>query len=131
MTTSRSYHVHVVLSAGGLWQGSVKELPEVTDSHRSLSSLETRLRRKISAAAGISEDDVAIESDITTGNKKLDERLAEARELRRQADDLNSRARQAAAPLANTLVSKGVSQRDVGTLLSVSGALVNSMLKKT
>ncbi|WP_327359807.1 hypothetical protein [Streptomyces sp. NBC_01304] len=127
--TSSSVPVNAVLSAGGLWRGSCESLPEVTDTNRSLSALETRMRRKIAEHSGLDADAVTVTVTPSTGDKRLDAQLAEARELRRQADELATRARASAVPLAQKLIDKGVSNRDAGTLLGVSGALVNSLIK--
>ncbi|MCW8383936.1 hypothetical protein [Streptomyces justiciae] len=134
MNTSRSYHVRAVLSTGGLWQGSVRELPEVTDAHRSLNRLEDRMRRAIEAHRAQQGDTPAtafeLEMEFSTGDESFDADLSHARELRHRADELARQARQVAAPLAKRLATAGVSQRDAGTLLSISAALVSTLLKE-
>ncbi|MEU6460182.1 hypothetical protein [Streptomyces sp. NPDC047065] len=124
-STSRSFHVRAVLTTGGLWQGSVDELPEVTHTHRSLAQLESRLQKKISETCGEPFELVMVTS---TGDTAFDDQLTRARDLRTQADDLARQAREAAQPLAKRLTALGVSQRDAGRLLSVSGSLVAAML---
>ncbi|MFK8851156.1 hypothetical protein [Streptomyces sp. Ac-502] len=135
MTTTPSsapaptHHVRAVLSTGGMWQAEVIELPEVRDAHRSLSQLESRVRKAIAQVQG---GDAALHLEFTTstGDAGLDERIAEARELRRQALEMADRARAAAVPLAQLLVRHhGVSVRDAGTLLDYSGGAISTMTK--
>lgn len=131
--TSRSYHVRAVLSTGGLWQGSVDELPEVQGTHRSLSALEKRIQAGIERhlGQGGDSDPAGFELELipSTGDPEFDSQLTEARDLRRRANVLVEQARAAAAPLARRLVAAGVSTRDAGSLLDVSGSLIHGMLK--
>ncbi|MFI5752446.1 hypothetical protein ACIBBE_42870 [Streptomyces sp. NPDC051644] len=129
MSTSRSYHVRAVLGPGGLWQGSVDELSEVTDAHRSLSQLQNRMRKAISQhLTDTSAEDVALVLETSTGDQEFDSTISEARDLRRRADELAKQARAKAAPVARRLVAAGVSHRDAGTLLGVSGALISGLI---
>lgn len=146
-TPSSSYHAHAVLTSGGLWQATVEELPEVRESHRSLSQLQTRVRKAVAGAEGLDVEavtlavltvdparttesgSITLDMTISTGDEGLDTELAAARALRREAERLARQARLAAAPLAQRLVTAGVSHRDTGTLLSVSGALVSDLIK--
>ncbi|MFF2902721.1 hypothetical protein [Streptomyces sp. NPDC057966] len=128
MNTSRSYHVRAVLGPGGLWQGSVVDLPEVTASHRSLSQLKSRLSKAIGQHTDTSTEDVALELETSTGDQEFDSRINEARDLRRRADLLAKEARTTAAPVARRLVAAGVSTRDAGTLLGVSASLISGMI---
>ncbi|MFH8993134.1 hypothetical protein [Streptomyces sp. NPDC017940] len=127
--TSRSFDAHAVLTAGGLWQAYVENLPEVQDTHRSLSQLHTRLRKLISEHEGLPLEDIVLTISPRTGDPQLDGELVAARELRREAERLAAQARTAAVPLARRLTSLGVSVRDAGTLLAVSGATVSALLK--
>lgn len=130
-STPRSYHAHAVLTPGGLWRGTVRELPEVHEEHRSLAQLERRVRRAVaSAREGLQPDEVPLDIEFSTGNDAFDEEIARAREKRKLADELARQARTAAVPLAQRLVKAGVSHRDAGTLLGTSGALVSAMVKK-
>ncbi|MGW2865617.1 hypothetical protein [Streptomyces sp. NPDC001205] len=146
-STPSSYHAHAVLTPGGLWQADVDELPEVRESHRSLSQLQTRVRKAVAKAEGLDIEavtlavltvdparttqsgSITLDMTISTGDEAFDTELTAARELRREAERLARQARLAAAPLAKRLVSAGVSHRDAGTLLSVSGALVSELIK--
>ncbi|MFJ2819096.1 hypothetical protein [Streptomyces sp. NPDC087294] len=127
-TSASSYHVRAVLSTGGLWKGSCDELPGVGETHRSLSQLEARMRAAIGKHAAVSG---AFELAIihSTGETHFDNDLAKARDLRRRANALVEQARAAAVPLAKKLTGAGVSNRDAGTLLGVSGSLINTMIK--
>ena len=145
-TTPSSYHARAVLTSGGIWQADVDELPEVRPAHRSLSQLDTRLLRAVAEQHGISSDSVLLRRDngvqedqlppdtvllvvtTSTGDVNLDAQISQARDLRRQADELAAKARKLAAPLAQRLVrKKGVSTRDAGSLLGISAATVSSM----
>jgi hypothetical protein len=144
--TPSSYHARAVLKSGGIWQADVDELPEVRSAHRSLSQLETRLRHAVAEQHAVPADAVLLRRDndgqedtvpqgnililmtTSTGERAFDDQIAEARNLRRQADELAAQARKLAAPLATRLVrKKGVSTRDAGSLLGISAATVSSM----
>ncbi|BBG20768.1 hypothetical protein RVR_P225 (plasmid) [Actinacidiphila reveromycinica] len=149
--TPSSYHARAVLKSGGIWQAVVDELPEVRPAHRSLSQLDTRLRQAIADQHGVPKDSVLIRRDtaqgndeptdtdgvlllvtISTGDTDLDARIAEARTMRLQADQLALKARELATPLAEQLVrKKGVSTRDAGSLLGISAATVSIMTSTT
>ncbi|MFD8386164.1 hypothetical protein ACFV2X_47990 [Streptomyces sp. NPDC059679] len=126
--TPSTYHVRAVL-ASGVWTATVDELPGVEASHRSLSQLERRVRDSIAQGKHLDAEALPLEIAYATGDDTFDQELAEARNLRHQANKLAEQARAAAAPLAKRLVSQGVSHRDAGTLLAVSGALVTSLIK--
>ncbi|MFC9431493.1 hypothetical protein [Streptomyces sp. NPDC056987] len=129
-TTPSSYRVHAVLTSGGLWNASVETLPEVSEHDRSLSKLNAKIRKAIALQGeNLNPEELTLEVITSTGDASFDQALAEARTLRHRADELAEQARTKAAPLAQRLVQAGVSQRDAGTLLSVSAALVSSMTK--
>ncbi|ORT54203.1 hypothetical protein [Streptomyces sp. CB03238] len=128
--TPSSYHVQALLTPGGLWRASVKELPGVQEQHRSLAQMERRVRRAIaSTTEGLQPEDVRLDIEYSTGDSGFDHELATARAKRELADELAQQARKAAVPLAQRLVRAGVSHRDAGTLLGTSGGLVTAMIK--
>ncbi|MEU8623074.1 hypothetical protein [Streptomyces sp. NPDC048623] len=128
-STPRSYHATALLTSGGLWHASVTELPDVHAEHRSLSQLERRVRRAIANTRDdLQPEDIRLEVEVSTGDKKLDREIADARAKRELSDELARQARAAALPIARRLVDAGVSHRDAGTLLGTSAALVSSLV---
>ncbi|MFE0107093.1 hypothetical protein [Streptomyces sp. NPDC059009] len=130
-TSSSCFHVRAVLTTGGLWQPSIDELPEVeVDPTRSLSRLGTLVRQAIAEHEGLDREALVLEIVPSTGDEGLDQQLTDARNLRREADQLAEQARTAAEPLAKRLARAGVSQRDAGALLGISAASVSALNKK-
>ncbi|MEU3356107.1 hypothetical protein [Streptomyces sp. NPDC037389] len=134
-STPSSYTAHALLTTGGRWKACVDEVPEVQAADRSLSRLESQIRKQIAARidgpGAHDPKDIELDLVTTTGDQEFDHDLATARETRRQADELAQQARTAAKPLARRLVDAGVSTRDAGTLLGISAALVSALTSET
>jgi DNA-directed RNA polymerase specialized sigma24 family protein len=88
------------------------------------------VREVVVLAAGLPDEampDLALEYDYHTGDPELDTTAFEVRRLRRQADELAAAATARTSQAATQLAARGLSVRDIATLLGISPQRVSQL----
>jgi predicted RNase H-like HicB family nuclease len=124
-----SYRV-VVTREDGHWLADVPALQGAHTFARSLPALDQAVREVVVLAAGLPDEDMpglVLEFDYRTGDPELDSTALEVRRLRRQADELAAAASARTGEVAAQLVARGLSVRDVASLLGISPQRVSQL----
>jgi predicted RNase H-like HicB family nuclease len=127
--SQRAYEV-VVTREDGHW---LADVPALEGSHtyaRSLPALDQAVREVIVLAADLPDEaisELSIEYIYNTGDPELDATTLEVRRLRRQADELAAAATARTGQVASQLVARGLSVRDVASLLGISPQRVSQL----
>ena len=127
--SERTYRV-VVTREDGHWLADVPELQGAHTYARSLPSLDQAVREVIVLAADLPDEampDLVFDYDYHTGDPELDTTALEVRRLRREADELASTAAVRTGQVAAQLVARGLSVRDVASLLGISPQRVSQL----
>jgi predicted RNase H-like HicB family nuclease len=103
---------------GDWWAVEVPELPGVFTQARRLDQVEASVRDAVSLWLQEPEDSFVIEVRPVLG--EVADLVREAIERRRSADEADRAASVAMRHAAETLMGRGLTLRDVGTLLGVS-----------
>jgi DNA-directed RNA polymerase specialized sigma24 family protein len=93
-------------------------------------SRHAQVREVVVLAADLPDEDMpglALEYDYRTGDPELDTTTLEVRRLRRQASELAATASARTGEVAAQLVARGLSVRDVASLLGISPQRVSQL----
>ena len=119
MVEAMTRHVTVTAERGHRWW--VLECTEAgaVGQCKRLSQADAEMREAIAFQLGLPEDSFEIDLDVQLPEeyRQASER---AKRLRRQADQLSTEAAAAYRTAARTLADKGLTVRDIGTILDVS-----------
>ena len=127
--TTPAYRV-IVTREDGAWLADVAQLAGAHTYARTLPALDKAVREVIVLAADLPDEamsDLSLAWEYHTGDDAVDEQTARVRQLRAEADQLNARATACTASMARQLVARGMSVRDVATLLGVSPQRVSQL----
>ena len=130
--SERGYGV-VVTREDGHWLADVPELEGAHTYARSLPALDQVVREVIVLAADLPDDampGLVLDYRYDTGDPELDATALEVRRLRRQADELAAAVTARTSEAAGQLVARGLSVRDVATLLGISPQRVSQLTAK-
>lgn len=130
---SEQVHVVVVTREGGMWLADVPALEGAHTYARSLPSLDQAVREVIVLAADLPDEampQLVLDYRYETGDPELDATALEVRRLRRQADELAAEVAARTGQVAVDLVARGLSVRDVASLLGVSPQRVSQLTAK-
>jgi hypothetical protein len=130
--TQHGYRV-VVTREDGQWLADVPGLQGAHTYARSLPSLDRAVREVVVLAADLPDEampDLVLDYDYHTGDPDLDATALAVRRLRRQADDLAAIAAARTGQAAAQLVARGLSVRDVASLLGISPQRVSQLTAK-
>ena len=119
MNSRRRYRISAQRNERGWWIVRVLDFRHVVTQARRASEIEEMARDVIALLEDVPPD--SFDVDIThrvAGD--LDDDIAEARRLRREADDLSARSREATADVARRLRDAGLSVREIGALLGIA-----------
>lgn len=119
MNSRRRYRISAQRNERGWWIVRVLDFRHVVTQARRASEIEEMARDVIALLEDVPPD--SFDVDIThrvAGD--LDDDIAEARRLRREADDLSARSREATADAARRLRDAGLSVREIGALLGIA-----------
>jgi predicted RNase H-like HicB family nuclease len=109
------------------------DVPELQGSHtyaRSLPGLDQAVREVIVLAVDLPDEampDLLLDYHYRTGDPELDTTALEVRRLRREADELAAAAAARTGQVAAQLVARGLSVRDVASLLGISPQRVSQL----
>jgi predicted RNase H-like HicB family nuclease len=109
------------------------DVPELQGSHtyaRSLPGLDRAVREVIVLAVDLPDEampDLLLDYHYRTGDPELDTTALEVRRLRREADELAAAAAARTGQVAAQLVARGLSVRDVASLLGISPQRVSQL----
>ena len=119
MTNRRAYRVSAERNERGWWIVRVLDFRHVVTQARRASEIEEMARDVIALLEEVPPDsfDLDIRHHVSGD---LDEDIAEVRRLRREADDLAARSRDATADVARRLHDAGLSGREIGALLGIA-----------
>jgi predicted RNase H-like HicB family nuclease len=127
--SEHAYRV-VVTREDGHWLADVPELQGAHTYARSLPSLDQAVREVIVLAADLPDEampELKLDYDYHTGDPELDITALEVRRLRREADELAAMAAARTGQVAAQLVARGLSVRDVASLLGISPQRVSQL----
>lgn len=130
---SEQVHVVVVTREGGMWLADVPALEGAHTYARSLPSLDQAVREVIVLAADLPDEampQLVLDYRYETGDPELDATALEVRRLRRQADELAAEVAARTGQVAVDLVARGLSVRDVASLLGISPQRVSQLTAK-
>jgi hypothetical protein len=119
---SGQVHEVVVTREDGMWLADVPGLEGAHTYARSLPSLDQAVREVIVLAADLPDEampKLVLDYRYDTGDPELDATALEVRRLRRQADELAAEVATRTGRAAVELVARGLSVRDVASLLSL------------
>jgi hypothetical protein len=125
----RGYQV-VVTRDDGAWLAEVSELVGASTFARTLPALDRSVREVIVLADDLPDEaigELALDYEYRTGDPSIDERSAQVRALRSQAEELSARATADTEAAARELVEHGVPVRDAAALLGVSPQRISQM----
>ena len=128
MTKRVTYQVVVWREAEiRLWVVHIPELDALTQARR-IDEVE-RMARSIISLRLETDDEHSFDIDIETRlPDELTDELAEARALRRQADEANRKAAELSRDAARKLADQGLTIRDIGAVLGVSFQRASQLL---
>jgi len=130
--SERTYRV-VVTRDGGHWLADVPELQGAHTYARSLPALDQAVREVIVLAADLPDEampELVLDYDYHTGDPELDTTALEVRRLRQEANELAAVATARTGEAAARLVARGLSVRDVASLLGISPQRVSQLTAK-
>jgi hypothetical protein len=97
----------------------ILDFRHVVTQARRAAEIETMARDVIALLEDLPPDSFDLDVTHRVGDD-LDAGIAEARRLRREADDLTRRSRETTADVARRLRSAGLSVREIGALLGIA-----------
>lgn len=127
---SEQVHGVVVTREDGVWLADVPGLEGAHTYARSLPSLDQAVREVIVLAADLPDEamrGLVLDYRYETGDPELDATALEVRRLRRQADELAAEVAARTGQAAVELVARGLSVRDVASLLGISPQRVSQL----
>lgn len=130
---SGQVHEVVVTREDGVWLAEVRGLEGAHTFARSLPSLDQAVREVIVLTADLPDEAMSglvLGYRYDTGDPELDARALEVRRLRRQADELAAEVAARTGQAAAELVARGLSVRDVASLLGISPQRVSQLTAK-
>lgn len=130
---SGQVHEVVVTREDGVWLADVPGLEGAHTFARSLPSLDQAVREVIVLAADLPDEampELMLDYRYDTGDPELDATTLEVRRLRRQADELAAEVAARTGQVAVELVARGLSVRDVASLLGISPQRVSQLTAK-
>ena len=123
-----TYHVDYERDESGHWIATVRDVAGCHSYGRSIDEARRRVREALATA--VDDAEVAALTDHVKLPRLLAREIARARRLRRQAEERQARAGDVARKTLRALVSDmGLSVRDAGHLLGVSGQRVHKLVK--
>jgi predicted RNase H-like HicB family nuclease len=129
MTRQRKYTLHYTRE-DGLWIARVRGVRGVHSRGRTLEQARRRVREALSLEIGDAAFSVEFAEKIGLPEDARRE-LSRHRIARRRAEDQTQQAMRAAKSAARALAKAGLSLRDAGSLLGLTGARVSQILKRT
>jgi DNA-binding NarL/FixJ family response regulator len=130
---SEQVHQVIVTREDGVWLADVPGLPGAHTYARSLPALDQAVREVIVLAADLPDEAMAglgLDYRYDTGDPELDATALEVRRMRRQAAELAAAAAARTSEVAVLLVRRGLSVRDVASLLGISPQRVSQLTAK-
>jgi DNA-binding NarL/FixJ family response regulator len=130
---SGQVHEVVVTRENGMWLADVPGLEGAHTYARSLPSLDQAVREVIVLAADLPDEamlELVLDYRYDTGDPELDATALEVRRLRRKADELSAEVAARTGQAAVELVARGLSVRDVASLLGISPQRVSQLTAK-
>jgi predicted RNase H-like HicB family nuclease len=129
MKKTPTYHVDYERDESGHWIATVRGVAGCHTYGRSIE--ETRRRVREALATAVDDAETAALADHVKLPKAIERDLARARRLRRAVEERQAEAGAAARKAVRALLSDmGVSVRDAGALLGVSGQRVHELAKE-
>jgi predicted RNase H-like HicB family nuclease len=119
MSPRRTYRVSAERTDRGWWVIRILDFRHVVTQARRAAEIETMARDVIALLEDLPPDSFDLDVTHRVGDD-LDAGIAEARRLRREADDLTRRSRETTADVARRLRSAGLSVREIGALLGIA-----------
>jgi predicted RNase H-like HicB family nuclease len=129
MTRQRKYTAHYTRE-DGWWIVRIQEARGVHSNGRTLEEARRRVREALSLDIGDVAFSVELADKITLPANARRE-LSRHRTARRRAEDQSQQAMKAAKDAARALAKAGLSVRDAGSLLGLTGARVSQILNDT
>jgi predicted RNase H-like HicB family nuclease len=119
MSPRRTYRVSAERTDRGWWVIRILDFRHVVTQARRAAEIETMARDVIALLEDLPPDSFDLDVTHRVGDD-LGAGIAEARRLRREADDLTRRSRETTADVARRLRSAGLSVREIGALLGIA-----------
>lgn len=122
----------VVTREDAFWLADVPELEGAHTYSRTLAGLDRAVREVVVLAADRPDDDMPLlrlDYHYRTGEPQLDDDATEVRALRAQADELSVAASSRTSRVAEGLVARGFSVRDVAVILGVSPQRISQLTR--
>lgn len=124
------YTVQYVRGEDGLWSACVKEETGVRTQGRSISEARSRVREALAAAIGASRAAAAQLVDAIEIPAKMRRAIENLKKAQQRAEQRQQIASKFARKIARELVrERGLSLRDAGEVMGVSGGRVQQLLK--
>jgi predicted RNase H-like HicB family nuclease len=128
--TVKTYQVDYERDESGHWIATVRGVVGCHTYGRTIEEARRRIREALSTA--VDDADVSALADHVKLPKPVERKLAAARALRREAEERQAKASKAARKVVRALVSEiGLSVRDAGTLLGISGQRVQRLTQES
>ena len=130
MRARKKYTVHLELDEDAWWSAQLVELPECITQGRTLQQARTRIREALSLFIDDAAETVELLEEVALSapaRRKLDA----YHEQRAKAEMETKKLRRASRDAAKALTRLGVSRRDAGALLGLSGGRVQQVLDGT
>jgi DNA-binding NarL/FixJ family response regulator len=127
--TEHTYRV-MVTREDGAWLADIPELAGAHTYARTLPALDRAVREVIVLAADRPDEDMPalrLAYDYRTGDPDIDKATAEVRSLREEADHATATAIARTSAVAEMLVGRGMSVRDVAAMLGISPQRVSQI----
>lgn len=124
------YHVDYDRDESGHWIATVRGVTGCHTYGRTIEEARRRVREALATA--VDNADSAALVDNVKLPKPIEREVKRARSLRRDAEERSARAGEAARKTARVLLKKmGLSVRDAGTILGMSGQRVQQLAADT
>jgi predicted RNase H-like HicB family nuclease len=129
VATMKTYHVDYERDDAGWWVATVREVAGCHTQGRTIEEARRRIREALSTA--VDDADKAALADSVKLPKPIEREVRRAKDLRRDVEERTARAGDAARKAVRALLKDmGLSVRDAGTLLGMSGQRVQQLAKE-
>lgn len=129
-TKMKTYHVDYERDEAGWWVATVRgNIAGVHTQGRTIEEARRRIREALSTA--VDDADTAALADNVKLPKEIAREIRHAKSLRRDVEERTARAGVAARKAARALLKEmGLSVRDAGALLGISGQRVQQLVRE-